>query len=90
MDTFIASRISSGDNVVFPDKLEIDKYQVVYYKGTLVGYKTIVIKRHRIASVRVGAGLFFSDVIIESSGGGTIVARGFLKSDARRIMAILT
>ena len=90
MEIYIASRISSGDNVLFPDKLEIDKYQVVYYKGTLVGYKTIVIKRHKIASVRVGAGLFFADVIIESAGGGTIVARGFLKSDARQIMAILT
>ena len=89
MDTFIACRISSGDNVVFPDKLEIDSFQVVYYKGTLVGYKTTVIKRHRIASVRVGVGLFFTDVIIESTGGGTIVARGFLRSDARRIMALL-
>lgn len=90
MDTFVASRISSGDNVIFPDKLVIDTLQVVYYKGTLVGYKTTVIKRHRIASVKVGAGLFFADVIIESTGGGVIVAHGFLRSEAKRIVALLT
>ena len=88
--TFIACRISSGDNAIFPDKIEIDAKQVIYYKGTIVGYKTIIIQRHKIASVRVGAGLFFSDVVIESVGGGTIVARGFTKSDAKRIVALLT
>lgn len=90
METFVASRISSSDNAVFPDKIEIDKTKVVYYKGTIVGYKSIVINRHKIASVRIGAGLLFSDIIIESIGGGPIVARGFVKSDARRIMALLS
>lgn len=89
MKTFIASRISSGENVVFPDKIDIDAGKVVFYKGTVVGYKSIVIQRHKIASVRVGAGLFFSDVIIESTGGGSIVARGFTKSDAKEIMRLI-
>lgn len=90
METFIASRISSGENAVFPDKIEIDKTKVIYYKGTIVGYKSIVIKRHRIASVRIGAGLLFADIIIESTGGGPIIARGFVKSDAKRIVALLS
>lgn len=90
MATFMASRISSGDNALFPDKIEIDATKVTYYKGTVVGYKTIVIQRNRIASVRVGAGLLFADVIIESAGGNPIVAHGFVKSDARRIISLLS
>lgn len=90
MRTFTASRISSGDNVVFPDKIEIDAKRVIYYKGTLVGYRSTVIQRRKIASVRVGAGLLFSDIIIESAGGGVIIARGFAKSDAKEIISILS
>lgn len=89
MELFIASRISSQDNVLFPDKLEIGPYEIVYYKGTIVGYKTVVIQRSKIASVRVGAGLLFANIYIESSGGGTIIARGFTKSDAKRILSFL-
>ncbi len=90
METFVASRVSSRDNALFPDKIEIDKTKVVYYKGTIVGYKSIVIQRHKIASVRIVAGLLFSDIVIESTGGAPIVAHGFVKSDAKRIVAILS
>ena len=90
MITFIASRFSSEKNVTFPDKIEIDAKNVIYYKGTVIGYKSIVIHRHKIASVRVSARLLFCDVIIESAGGGAIVARGFTKSDAQHIMALLS
>ena len=67
MESFVASRISSSENAVFPDKIEIDKAKVIYYKGTIVGYRSIVIQRHKIASVRIGAGLLFADIIIEST-----------------------
>lgn len=90
MNTFIASRFSSSENVVFPDKISIDKKHVYYYKGTVVGYKSTVIQRRKIASVRINVGLFFSDIIIENVGSGTIVAHGFTKSDAKRILSILT
>lgn len=90
MEEFVASRISSGSNTVFPDKIQIDTSKVVFYKGTIVGYKSIVIQRHKIASVRIGAGLLFADIIIESTGGGPIIARGFVKSDAKRIVKLLS
>ena len=90
MEEFVASRISSGSNTVFPDKIQIDTVKVVFYKGTIVGYKSIVIHRHKIASVRIGAGLLFADIIIESTGGGPIIARGFVKSDAKRIVKLLS
>ena len=90
MELFEASRISSGDNTIFPDKIEIHRTRVIYYKGTIIGYKAIVIQRDKIASVRIKAGLLFADIIIESTGGGPILARGFVKSDAKRIVALLS
>ena len=89
MPEFEASRLSES-NVLFPDKIEIDAANVTYYKGTLVGYRTMVISRDNIASVRVSKGLLFADIIIESNGSGRIVARGFTRSDARERLGMLT
>lgn len=89
METFVASRWSGDDNSVFPDRLEVDENRVLYYKGTLTGYKKSIIERDKIASVHLRSGLFFAYVVIESFGGREIVAGGFSKSDARRIIEIL-
>ena len=89
MPLFVASRISGNDNAVFPDKLEIDAVNVTYFKGTIIGYRSIVISRANIASVYIGSGLLFADVVIETTGGKQIRASGFRKSDARAIVALL-
>ena len=89
MPTYEASRISGNDNVIFPDKLEIDAFNVTYFKGTLVGYRKTVIARANIASVHIGSGLLFADIVIESTGGLTVRAQGFKKRDARAIVALL-
>lgn len=89
MAVFVASRWSGNDNSVFPDRLEIDDEKVLLYKGNLVGHNKSIIERKRIASAHLRSGLFFADIIIESFGGREIVARGFTKSDARRILKIL-
>lgn len=75
--------------MVFPDRLEIDAFNVTYYKGTIIGYRSTVISRANIASVHIGSGLFFADVIIETTGGKQVRASGFKKSDAREIVALL-
>lgn len=92
MPTFVASRISGSDNAVFPDRLEINDVSrdVTYYKGTLIGYRQTFIARNNIASVHIGSGLFFADIIIESTGGGYVRAQGFMKSDARTVMRLLS
>lgn len=90
MPSFVASRLSGSDNSVFPDRIEIDDTNVTYYKGTVIGYRSYVLPRTHIASFRINSGLIFADVVIESSGGQGIVARGFYKSDARTIMALLS
>ena len=89
MPTFVASRLSSSDNSLFPDKLEIDALNVTYYKGTVIGYRSTVIARANIASVHIGSGLLFADIVIETTGGMQIRATGFKKGDARAIMALL-
>jgi hypothetical protein len=90
MPTFAASRLSGNDNSLFPDRLEIDAINVTYYKGTVIGYRSTVIGRSNVASVHIGSGLLFADVVIESNGGLIVRARGFRKSDARRIVELLT
>lgn len=90
MPTYEASRISGDNNSIFPDKLEIDAINITHYKGTIVGYRSSVIARANVASVHIRSGLFFADIIIESTGGLTITAHGFYKSDAREVMNLLS
>ena len=89
MPTFIASRLTE-DNTVFPDKLEIGSSNVIFYKGTLIGYRSTVIPKDNIASVYIVSRVFFADVIIETIGGKQIRVSGFKKSDARSIVSLLT
>lgn len=89
MFTFTAHRISSDDNVLYPDVLRIDDTNVSYSKGYIVGYKTTTIPRSAIAAVSLNAGLFFADITIHSSGNKAIVAKGFSKKDARQIIDLL-
>lgn len=86
MPVFTANRISSEQNMLYPDMLEINDTGVVFYKGYVFGYKTIVVDACNIASVSASAGLFFVDIIIASKGGEWIRARGFNKSKARSII----
>jgi hypothetical protein len=88
MPTFTAHRLSS-DNTLYPDRIEIDDTNVTYYKGYVFGYQSTVIARSNVASVSVGSGIFFADVVIESNGGKRVVASGFRKTDARTIMGLL-
>jgi hypothetical protein len=70
--------------------VEIDATNVTYYKGTVLGYQSSIIARNNIASVSIGSGIFFADVVIETIGGTRVVASGFKKSDARTIIGLLT
>ena len=90
MPLFTASRISSDDNVLYPDAIAIDSTNVTYYKGYPLGYQTIIIPRQAISGVYLSIGIFFADVIITSSGRAEIHARGFKKSIAKKIVNLLT
>jgi hypothetical protein len=88
--TFVAQRISSKKNVLFPDKITIEDSKVIYYKGEIIGYKSMTVFKVNIASVFIDENILFSNVVIESNGGQRIMAKGFSKSDAREIVTLLT
>jgi len=89
MPEFVACRISSKQNVLFPDKISIDRLKITFYKGELIGYKSIVILRRNIASVCINENILFSDIIVSSKGGQQIIAKGFNKPDAYEIVNLL-
>ncbi len=90
MYTFKAFRISQKDNLLFPDKVEIDDYKIIYYKGRIFGYESTTIQRNNIGSVSVDAGILFATIVIETNGGQTTRLEGFSKSDAAQIQRILS
>jgi len=89
MFRFTAHRLLP-DNMLFPDKLEINSLNVIYFKGHILGYQSIVIDRRNISSIFIRAGIFFADVIIETIGGKRVVASGFRKAEAKEIVRLLT
>ena len=86
---FTASRVSGDGNAVFPDKLIITDEFVIYRKSRVIGYKETKIRLSAVGSVSVRQHLLFADIIIESKGGNMIEARGFSRSDARKIANLL-
>ena len=86
MRTFTANRASSDNNILYPDILEIDDNRVIFYKGYVFGYKTIVINAVNIASVSARTGLFFADIIVSSKGCEHIKACGFKNSKVEEII----
>ena len=89
MPTFTANRISANHNILFPDRVDIDDNNVIYYKGAIIGYQTIVIPRSSISSVRLLSNILFADIIVESSGGRRMEINGLSKRDAREIYRLL-
>jgi hypothetical protein len=88
--SFQASRMSGHRNTIFPDKIEIDENKVTYYKGAIIGYDSTVISRDSVASVSIGSGVIFADVVIETKGGKRVELHGFLKSEAKQIVKLLS
>jgi hypothetical protein len=74
------------------DSIKIDAMNVTYNTGgrSFFSHRSTVIARIYVASISIEARTFFADVIIESTGGQKIVAKGFRKSDAKEIMRLLS
>lgn len=86
---FTAHRLS-GSNALFPNRIEVDAMNVIYFKGNFIGYHSSAIARNNIASVSIESEVFFANIIIETIGGEKIIASGFSKGDAKEILRILT
>lgn len=87
--TFQACRISRKDNILFPDELIIDTRAecVTYRKFRMIGCDSTRVKFDSIASVSMRKNILFADIIIETRGGGRIIAEGFSFFDAERIVS---
>jgi hypothetical protein len=79
---FLASRWSRG-NHVFPTQVSISPTDVVQYTPHWLGKREHTIHMAHIASVDINTNLFFSNVVIETTGGSDPVrCHGHHKADA--------
>ena len=79
---FRASRMSRG-NLWFPTQVSVTPTAVVHYTPELFGAREHSMHISHVASVLIDRNLFFSDVLIESSGGTSPVrCHGHRKVDA--------
>ena len=88
-DVFRASRWSRG-NRLYPTQVLITPTSVVHYTPELFGRKEHSIHIVHVASVSIDTNLFFSDVIIETSGGQTpVTCHGHRKAHAVRMKQLI-
>ncbi len=86
---FTASKFKTGrwfsPNVirVWSDRVEEYEHHAVRKKGTQA------INFHQVAQVKVGRGLRWTDISVESTGGHTIVMKGVPKNDAEKVKGII-
>jgi hypothetical protein len=79
---FRASRFSRG-NFLFPTQVSVTPSSVLHYKPEMFGGREHSIHIHHISSVLIDRNLFFSDILIETSGGTSPVrCHGHRKRDA--------
>ena len=88
-DVFRASRWSPG-NRLFPTQVLITDSNVVQYTPRWIGRQEESIHMAHISSVKIDTRLFFSNVLIETTGGANpIRCHGHRKNDAVRIKALI-
>jgi hypothetical protein len=88
-ERFHASRWTKG-NFLFPTVIEVDDRAVIRRKRSWFNVDEITINLSRVASVHIKTGLFWSDILVESSGGtDPLASHGHTKRDARRIKDLI-
>ena len=88
-ETFSASRWTQG-NFFFPTKLVISPQRVIRTKSRLFGSNEESIPISKVASVHISTGVFWSEIVIESTGGtDPITSHGHRKADAQRIRDLI-
>jgi hypothetical protein len=86
---FRASRLSRG-NLLFPTQVSVTPTSVVHYTPELVGGREHSMHIAHVASVLIDRNLFFSDVLIESTGGTSPVrCHGHRKADALEMKRLI-
>jgi hypothetical protein len=88
-EIFRASRWTSG-NHFFPTVIEVTDRAVIRHKRSWFSQDEISISITKVASVHIKTGIWWSDILIESSGGtDPFASHGHSKADAQRIRALV-
>jgi hypothetical protein len=88
-ETFKASRWTSG-NRIFPTVIEVNETAVMRRKRSWFTVNEISIHLSKVASVRIDTGVFWADILVESTGGSDpLTSHGHRKADARRIKDLI-
>ena len=88
-ELFQASRWTKG-NFLFATRIEVTEKAVTRRKRSWFSIDEISISIHKVASVHIKTGIFWSDILIESSGGSDpLASHGHTKGDARRIKELI-
>ena len=88
-EIFRASRWSSG-NHIFPTIIEVTDRAVIRRKSSWFSKDEISISITKVASVHIKTGIWWSDILIESSGGSDpLTSHGHTKADAQRIRTLV-
>ncbi len=88
-ETFTASRWTKG-NHLFPTTIEVTDKAVVRHKRSWFSKDEMSFSMQKVASVHIKTGIFWSDILIESSGGtDPLASHGHYKSDAKRIKELI-
>jgi hypothetical protein len=84
-EAFSASRWTRG-NFWFPTRIVVSPLRVSRVKRRFFGSSEESISILQVASVKISTGVFWSDIVIESTGGtDPITSHGHRKGDALRI-----
>ena len=86
---FRASRFSRG-NLLFPTQVAVTPTAIVHYTPEMFGGREQSIHMAHVSSVLIDRNLFFSNVVIETSGGHNPVrCHGHRKKDAVEMKRII-
>jgi hypothetical protein len=88
-EVFWASRWTGG-NRLFPTCLEVSDKSVTRRKRSWFSRDEMSISISKVASVHIKTGVFWSNILIESSGGtDPMTSHGHRKADAVRIKELI-
>jgi hypothetical protein len=89
VERFAASRWTRG-NLLFPTVIEMTDTAVVLQKPGWFSKNEMSIHLQKVASVHIETGIFWSNILIESTGGtDPIFSHGHGKADALRIKELI-
>jgi hypothetical protein len=88
-EIFSASRWTRG-NRLFPTHIEVSDKSVTRRKRSWLSRDEMSISISKVASVHIKTGVFWSTILIESSGGtDPMTSHGHCKGDALRIKELI-